>query len=220
MGNRELLAVKLALEEWRHWLEGSKHPLIVWTDHKNLSYLQQAKRLNPRQASWALFFTHFNFVISYRPGSKNVKADALSRQYDCTQRNRSPELIIHKDRILAPIRRSIENCVREELHGAYIPDKVPTGCLFVPKETRSEVLQWGHTSPLAGHSRMERTLDFVQRRFWWPEMFALLCRPAQFALSRSLLISILPVSYTPCQSTVSLVSYIHGFYHWRARIWR
>lgn len=48
VGNRELLAVKLALEEWRHWLEGAKHPFIVWTDHKNLSYLQQAKRLNPR----------------------------------------------------------------------------------------------------------------------------------------------------------------------------
>ncbi len=37
VGNRELLAVKLALEEWCHWLEGSKHPFIVWTDHKNLS---------------------------------------------------------------------------------------------------------------------------------------------------------------------------------------
>lgn len=55
VGNRELLAVKLALEEWRHWLEGSKHPFIVWTDHKNLSYLQQEKHLNPRQARWALF---------------------------------------------------------------------------------------------------------------------------------------------------------------------
>ncbi|KAF7640569.1 hypothetical protein LDENG_00034530, partial [Lucifuga dentata] len=36
IGNRELLAVKLALEEWRHWLEGSKVPFLVWTDHKNL----------------------------------------------------------------------------------------------------------------------------------------------------------------------------------------
>ncbi len=36
IGNRELLAVKLALEEWRHWLEGSGVPFIVWTDHKNL----------------------------------------------------------------------------------------------------------------------------------------------------------------------------------------
>ncbi|KAL0199907.1 hypothetical protein M9458_003094, partial [Cirrhinus mrigala] len=26
IGNRELLAIKLALEEWRHWLEGSIHP--------------------------------------------------------------------------------------------------------------------------------------------------------------------------------------------------
>ncbi|KAF7640827.1 hypothetical protein LDENG_00011580, partial [Lucifuga dentata] len=33
IGNRELLAVKLALEEWRHWLEGSKVPFLVWTDH-------------------------------------------------------------------------------------------------------------------------------------------------------------------------------------------
>ena len=50
VGNRELLAVKLALEEWRHWLEGAEHPFIVWTDHKNLAYIQTAKRLNSRQA--------------------------------------------------------------------------------------------------------------------------------------------------------------------------
>ena len=29
VGNRELLAVKLALEEWRHWLEGAEKPFIV-----------------------------------------------------------------------------------------------------------------------------------------------------------------------------------------------
>ncbi|KAI3358251.1 hypothetical protein L3Q82_003249 [Scortum barcoo] len=50
IGNRELLAVKLALEEWRHWLEGSKQPFLVWTDHKNLEYIRSAKRLNSRQA--------------------------------------------------------------------------------------------------------------------------------------------------------------------------
>ncbi|KAK3546756.1 hypothetical protein QTP70_034178 [Hemibagrus guttatus] len=31
IGNRELLAVKLALEEWRHWLEGARHPFLVLT---------------------------------------------------------------------------------------------------------------------------------------------------------------------------------------------
>lgn len=56
MGDRELLAVKMALEEWRHWLEGSELPFVVWTDHKNLAYIQSAKRLNSRQARWSLFF--------------------------------------------------------------------------------------------------------------------------------------------------------------------
>ncbi|KAK3567559.1 hypothetical protein QTP86_020033, partial [Hemibagrus guttatus] len=87
IGNRELLAIKLALEEWRHWLEGAKHPFVVLTDHKNLEYLQAAERLNPHQAQWALFFTRFNFTISYRPGSKNIKADALSRIHSLDENN-------------------------------------------------------------------------------------------------------------------------------------
>ena len=73
MGNRELLAVKLALEEWRHWLEGARHPFTVLTDHKNLEYIREARRLNPRQARWALFFIRFDFTllsaeIQERPG--------------------------------------------------------------------------------------------------------------------------------------------------------
>lgn len=69
VGDRELLAVKLALEVWRHFLEGAEHPFIVWTDHKNLTYLRTAKRLNSRQARWSLFFNRFDFSISYRLGS-------------------------------------------------------------------------------------------------------------------------------------------------------
>ncbi|XP_029111424.1 uncharacterized mitochondrial protein AtMg00860-like isoform X3 [Scleropages formosus] len=50
IGNRELLTMKTALEEWKHWLQGARHPFIVLTDHKNLEYLQTARRLNSRQA--------------------------------------------------------------------------------------------------------------------------------------------------------------------------
>ena len=57
IGNKELLAVKLALEEWRQWLEGAQVPFQVWTGHKNLEYLHTAKRLNSRQARWSLFFS-------------------------------------------------------------------------------------------------------------------------------------------------------------------
>ncbi|KAK3530815.1 hypothetical protein QTP70_002849 [Hemibagrus guttatus] len=82
VGNRELLAIKVALEEWRHWLEGARHPFQVLTNHRNLEYLHGTKRLNPRQARWALFFTRFRFMVTYRPGSKNGKADALSRRFE------------------------------------------------------------------------------------------------------------------------------------------
>lgn len=47
IGEQELLVVKLALEKWCHWLEGTEQPFMVWTDHRNLQYLQSAKRLNP-----------------------------------------------------------------------------------------------------------------------------------------------------------------------------
>lgn len=50
IGNHDLLAVKQALDEWRHWLEGAELPFVVWTDHKNLEYVHFTKRLNSRQA--------------------------------------------------------------------------------------------------------------------------------------------------------------------------
>lgn len=81
MGNRELLVVVLVLQEWRHWLEGSELPFVVWTDNNTLAYLCSTKRLNCRQVQWALFLGRFDFTLTYRPGSRNVKLDALSRQF-------------------------------------------------------------------------------------------------------------------------------------------
>ncbi|KAK3519889.1 hypothetical protein QTP70_006639 [Hemibagrus guttatus] len=43
VGNHELLCIKAALEEWRHWLKGARHPFLVLTDHHNLEYLRGAK---------------------------------------------------------------------------------------------------------------------------------------------------------------------------------
>lgn len=51
----ELLALALALQDWRHWLEGEPEPFIMWTDHNNLVYLCGTKHLNSQQTRWALF---------------------------------------------------------------------------------------------------------------------------------------------------------------------
>lgn len=104
--------MKLALEEWRHWLEGAKHPFIVWTDHKNLEYIRSAKRLNSRQARWALFFTRFNFSITYRPGSRKIKADALSRQFTTIKEESDPGPIFPTSSITGAVSWEIEALVR------------------------------------------------------------------------------------------------------------
>ncbi len=69
-------------------------PFIVWTDHQNLEYIRCAKRLNARQARWALFFGRFDFTISFRPGSKNLKPDALSRQFGSSEVSPTTENIL------------------------------------------------------------------------------------------------------------------------------
>ncbi|XP_077386525.1 uncharacterized protein LOC144024231 [Festucalex cinctus] len=43
VGNRELLAIVTALQEWRHWLEGTSELFVVYTDHRNLEYLRAVK---------------------------------------------------------------------------------------------------------------------------------------------------------------------------------
>ena len=79
---KELLAIKVAFEEWRHYLEGAPHRIMVISDHQGLESLGEAKVTTQRHARWSIFFRRFKFVIKYRPGSKNLRADALSRRPD------------------------------------------------------------------------------------------------------------------------------------------
>ena len=48
--DRELLGVICALEEWRHYIQGSGHTTIIHTDHQNLTYFKSAQKVNRRQA--------------------------------------------------------------------------------------------------------------------------------------------------------------------------
>uniref|UniRef100_A0A3B1KG24 Gypsy retrotransposon integrase-like protein 1 n=1 Tax=Astyanax mexicanus TaxID=7994 RepID=A0A3B1KG24_ASTMX len=162
--------MKLALEEWRHWLEGAEHPFLVRTDHKNLAYIQQAKCLNPRLARWGLFFTRFDFILSHRPGSKNVKPDALSRQWEPLPHSVEPSTVVPPARILAPLCWGLLDAVRRAQQVDPDPGNGPPGRDFVPTSLRKRVLDWGHASLQTAHPGVTRTLEFVRRRFWWPHI--------------------------------------------------
>lgn len=170
IGDRELLAVKMALDEWRHFLEGAELPFLVWTDHKNLSYIQSAKTLNSRQARWALFFGRFNFTLTYRPGSRNTKPDALSRQFSPADVAESVEHILSPSRVVAAITWEIESSIKEAQEAEPDPGNGPPNRLYVPQSVRSQAIQWGHTSRFACHPGIGRTLALLRRHFWWPTM--------------------------------------------------
>lgn len=75
--DKELLAIVRCLEQWRHFLEGAKHPVEVWTDHRNLQYFKDAQNLNRRQARWSLFLNRFDYHLHHRPGVSMGEPDGL-----------------------------------------------------------------------------------------------------------------------------------------------
>ncbi|KAG1927215.1 hypothetical protein F2P79_024404 [Pimephales promelas] len=167
VGNRELLAIRLALGEWRHWLEGASVPFIVWTDHRNLEYIRSAKRLNARQARWALFFDRFDFSISFRPGSKNLKPDALSRQFDSSEGASTDERVLPPRCVVGVAVWGVEQAVKCALSHITRVLRFPEGTLYVPEAARLTVLRWGHSSKLVAHPGVRGTLSVIRQRFWW-----------------------------------------------------
>uniref|UniRef100_A0A8C6LTI7 Gypsy retrotransposon integrase-like protein 1 n=1 Tax=Nothobranchius furzeri TaxID=105023 RepID=A0A8C6LTI7_NOTFU len=170
VGDRELLAIKWALEEWRQWLLGTTQPFTIWTDHQNLTHIRSAKQLNPRQARWALFFEPYEFHLAYRPGTKNQKADALSRQFTHPTPTSEPAPILPEHRFLAHLRWPLEEAIQNALRDDPAPPETPAGRLYVPTACRSEALSWAHSSRLSGHAGFSRTLRFLKRALWWPRM--------------------------------------------------
>ena len=86
--DRELLVVIRALEEWRHYVQGSPHTTVVFSDHKNLTYFREARKLNRRQARWSLYLSEFDVKLEHISGMKMIQSDTLSRR---------PDYILDKD---------------------------------------------------------------------------------------------------------------------------
>jgi hypothetical protein len=66
--DKEMLAIIRSLEGWQHFLEGARHKVEIWMDHKNLEYFRTAKKLNRRQARWSLYLSCFDFILHHCPG--------------------------------------------------------------------------------------------------------------------------------------------------------
>ncbi|VDC05061.1 unnamed protein product [Peniophora sp. CBMAI 1063] len=78
--DKEMLAIMTALEEWRQYLLGTRESFEIWTDHLNLTYFREARKLHDRrQARWFTELQDYNFTLLHKPGKTMTKPDALSR---------------------------------------------------------------------------------------------------------------------------------------------
>ncbi|KAI1004357.1 hypothetical protein K3495_g3855 [Podosphaera aphanis] len=74
---RELLGIMLALQHWRHWVEGSEVTII--TDHESLKSIRSKTEQPARIVRFLDALEHYGVRIIYRQGKANVLADYLSR---------------------------------------------------------------------------------------------------------------------------------------------
>ncbi|KAL6467197.1 hypothetical protein MHYP_G00250010 [Metynnis hypsauchen] len=76
---KEALARLLALQHFKVYLDGSPTPLVIYTDHNPLVFLQRMSNSNHRLMRWSLILQGFNFTIIHKKGTDNIIADTLSR---------------------------------------------------------------------------------------------------------------------------------------------
>lgn len=145
-------------------------------------------------------FFFWSVPPSHRPGSKNVKPDALSHVLDFPRSKLLPDNCAWGCCGGCSVLGGIERQVREALRGVAVTVRCPDG-LFVPKPLRAAVLEWSHSSRLVCHPGLLRTLASFRQRFGgppWTKMPDSLWRPAWFVPRINLLISLLLVCCSLC----------------------
>lgn len=178
---RECLAVLEAIGKFRSYVEGTHFQVI--TDHASLLWLRNLKDPSSRLARWALRLQEFDFKLIHRKGKLNVVADALSRFVDVDL----IDVLVNDNDVNDEKYVRMRNNIREN------PTKFPNfflkgdivfrRCLpskkqflegdsdwrlYVPNDSRMEVLKSMHDDSVSGHLGASKTLARVKEKYYWP----------------------------------------------------
>ncbi|KAA3472231.1 Retrovirus-related Pol polyprotein from transposon 297 family [Gossypium australe] len=76
--DNEMLDVLLAVKKWHSYLVGQH--FFIKTNHQSLKFLSEQHAITPYQQKWVAKMLGYDYSISYRKGTQNTVADALSRR--------------------------------------------------------------------------------------------------------------------------------------------
>ncbi|KAK3515283.1 hypothetical protein QTP70_013491 [Hemibagrus guttatus] len=172
IGDHELLATKLALEEWQHWLKGANRPFKVITDYKNLQYLREAKHLNPRQACGSCFSPASTSLSPTVPKIKTPKPMLFLESIPQTQcqKIRNPYSLQTLQCLCVPSPGRLTIIFMPPLKRNPLPSGGPEGKAYVPTSLRLSLMDSVHASPGPGHPGRQRTFSLFKEKYWWPNM--------------------------------------------------
>lgn len=178
---RECLAVLLAIEHFRAYIEGSKFSVI--TDHSSLSWLQKLKDPVGRLGRWILKLQQYDCKIIHRKGTFNVVPDALSRAFVNEIDIRTVDwqsdqwyVSLRKKIIEKPIKYPDYEVKGEAIYkhcakgqdGKVLPEY--EWKIVAPKNIRNQILNDNHDEPSAAHLGYYKTLNRIKEKFYWPMM--------------------------------------------------
>ncbi|KAF8748004.1 hypothetical protein RHS01_11142 [Rhizoctonia solani] len=144
--DKELLASIRSFEYWRIFLEGTLHPITVFTNHCNLEYWKESQM--------------FNHLLPEKELQQQIESSL--------DQDKSLEEILQflQNKSKAP--PSIKYTFKDyEMEAGLL---FYQGRIVVPDigTLRTDLLWIFHDSPMAGHPGRQQTLELVSQNYYWP----------------------------------------------------
>jgi hypothetical protein len=160
----------MSLDNWRSFLAGSPHKVIVYSDHQNLLYWKEPHKISRRVARDLLCLSEYNIEIRHIKGMANGHADALSRRPDYDQGTEdNMNVTVLPEHLFARTTVTIEpwHCQDEEILKPWIDPhqlKHLNGVWYKEGRTvvtdgligKRDVIKAHHNPPVHGHPGINR----------------------------------------------------------------
>jgi hypothetical protein len=168
----ELLAFLFATKQFRCYLYGRK--FTVHTDHRALKWLLNLQDPSSRLTRWAVKLSEYDFIVEHRPGTKMRHADALSRNINQVER----DMVLSRE-IIRDEQEKDDACMKYKHYENFWVDM--DGMLYhqasngpphivIPASLVVTVLKCYHDLPFTAHQGVNRTIEFISRKYWWGTM--------------------------------------------------